>query len=282
MPLDASFFNNVETLRAPRAGTELMGPLLYSLIRTTRPQNVLEVGMGYTTPFILQALQDNMKEYEDEKEELQKKNIIFIDALPEKDPLKFSQNTDNYILMDKWLDTSPALVSPAFYHSSYQPLLHAIDNYSSSLSKAKDVESVVNKMGLIDFIKIYDGDFRNYTSKLDPKYFPLNFVWFDCGGPDFYRDFLDEYWEKIDSNGGYLLLHCTLNRSGFFNVMNYLKLKQATTDFMNFELLNLQEPHKLTQGSVTIIRKTKNSIPEFPIERPEQLIGDIIKLNVTN
>lgn len=41
MPLDLNFFKEVEKLKAPRAGTELMGPLLYSLIRTTRPKNIL-------------------------------------------------------------------------------------------------------------------------------------------------------------------------------------------------------------------------------------------------
>lgn len=182
--------------------------------------------------------------------------------------------------MENWLDTEPALLSPAFFHSPYQPLLHAIDNYSSSLSRAKDVEKVLNKVGLSDLVNIYDADFRNYSLKLDKKYLPLDFVWFDCGGPDSYRDFLDEYWEKIDPEGGYLLLHCTLNRSGFFNVLSYLKLRQATTDFMNFELLSLQEPHKLTQGSVTIIRKTKNHTPAFPIERPDQLVADMEKLKM--
>lgn len=40
-------------------GVENMGPLLYSLIRFVKPRRILEVGAGYTTLFILQALKDN-------------------------------------------------------------------------------------------------------------------------------------------------------------------------------------------------------------------------------
>ena len=43
-------------------GVENMGPLLYSLIRFVKPRRILEVGAGYTTLFILQALKDNEAE----------------------------------------------------------------------------------------------------------------------------------------------------------------------------------------------------------------------------
>ena len=39
-----------------------MGPLLYSLIRFVKPRRVLEVGAGYTSLWILQALADNESE----------------------------------------------------------------------------------------------------------------------------------------------------------------------------------------------------------------------------
>ena len=43
-------------------GVENMGPLLYSLIRFVKPRTILEVGAGYTTLFVLQALKDNEAE----------------------------------------------------------------------------------------------------------------------------------------------------------------------------------------------------------------------------
>ena len=39
-----------------------MAMVLYSLVRFVKPKRVLEVGAGYTTLFILQALRDNAEE----------------------------------------------------------------------------------------------------------------------------------------------------------------------------------------------------------------------------
>ena len=41
------------------SGTENVGPLLGSLIRMVRPKNILEIGAGYTSPFIAEALKEN-------------------------------------------------------------------------------------------------------------------------------------------------------------------------------------------------------------------------------
>lgn len=46
------------------AGAENLGPMLYSLVRFTKPARVLEVGAGYTSMFLLQALEDNAAELE--------------------------------------------------------------------------------------------------------------------------------------------------------------------------------------------------------------------------
>ena len=43
----------------PGYGTEKVAPFLRSLTELTRPQRVLEIGMGYTTPFLLEAIENN-------------------------------------------------------------------------------------------------------------------------------------------------------------------------------------------------------------------------------
>ena len=43
----------------PGYGTEKVGPFLESLVGLSRPQRILEIGMGYTTPFLLNGLKDN-------------------------------------------------------------------------------------------------------------------------------------------------------------------------------------------------------------------------------
>lgn len=42
--------------------TENVSLFLYSLIRTTRPNSILEVGYGYTSQFIIEAIKDNQEE----------------------------------------------------------------------------------------------------------------------------------------------------------------------------------------------------------------------------
>lgn len=46
-------------------GTELVAPFLYNFCRLTRPEKILEIGMGYTTPFLLDAIADNQEIYVD-------------------------------------------------------------------------------------------------------------------------------------------------------------------------------------------------------------------------
>lgn len=50
----ADFFQN-------GMGTENVAPFLYSMIRMVRPVRLLEIGLGYTTPWLLRALEDNEK-----------------------------------------------------------------------------------------------------------------------------------------------------------------------------------------------------------------------------
>ncbi|CAE7781702.1 pli1 [Symbiodinium pilosum] len=54
----------VSALGMPRESDscENMGPLLHSLVRFVKPRSCLEIGAGYTSAFLLQALEDNCKE----------------------------------------------------------------------------------------------------------------------------------------------------------------------------------------------------------------------------
>lgn len=43
----------------PGMGTELVAPLLYSLVRMLRPERILEIGAGYTSAWLTRALNEN-------------------------------------------------------------------------------------------------------------------------------------------------------------------------------------------------------------------------------
>jgi hypothetical protein len=279
MFLDSHFFKVVDKLKAARAGTELMAPLLYSLIRTTRPSSVLEVGMGYTTPFILKALEDNKEDFLREIERLKDKNRDYLTKIENEEFKNLKQGAKPLALMDEWISQDPALASPDFYTSIYEPVLHAIDNFSSPNSCSRNVQEVLKTMNLDNNLKVYAGDFRDYKGEITEKgnnY--LDFVWFDCGNAEDYKDFVEDYWDVISPDGGYLLLHSTLNRYSFHSVMTYFKSNIGKSEFYDVEVLSLLEPHKLTQGSVTMVKKIKKEIPKFPIENAYSLLNSIKKM----
>jgi hypothetical protein len=255
-----------------------MGPLLHSLIRTTRPENVLEVGMGYTTPFILEALTRNQADFLVELEQLKNKNRDYLAKIEGEETKKLKQGAKPLVLMDEWIAKEPSLASPEFYTTTYKPMLHAIDNFSSPDSFANHVQDLLRRMNLDNYLKIYQGDFRDFKDKVTENKKYLDFIWFDCGNAEDYKDFVEEYWDAINPNCGYLLLHSTLNRYSYHSVMTYFKSKIGTSEFSDIEVLSLLEPHKLTQGSVTMIRKIKKEIPKFPIENAYSLLDSIKKV----
>ena len=56
-------------------GTESVGPLLRSLVRMVRPNRILEIGAGYTTPFLLEGLEKNEELFDDGSECLNKEYV---------------------------------------------------------------------------------------------------------------------------------------------------------------------------------------------------------------
>lgn len=238
MPLDADFLSAVAPLYVPTMGTELMGPLLYSLVRSTRPQSVLEVGMGYTTPFILQGLADNTADHHAERQLIGK-------ALATAGP----EGPDA-------IDGLP-LALPDHYREVHTPRLHAIDDLSHPHTSAQQVAELAADRGLAEHLVGHNGDFRGYSRKFDRADLPFDIVWLDAGDYLNFRAFCSEYWDLVNPDGGLLLIHSTLTNIEGLCFLKSLKLEQATTGFNDFELLSLLEPHKTGQNSVTLIRMTK-------------------------
>ena len=54
-----------EELYRPGMGTDNVGGLLRSMVQMVRPSRILEVGAGYTTPFLLEAIVNNMRVFND-------------------------------------------------------------------------------------------------------------------------------------------------------------------------------------------------------------------------
>ena len=235
MPLDRKLFT-------PGMGTEHIAPLLYSLVRMVRPRRVLEVGLGYTSPFLAQALMDNVSEVERDKKILTGSQI--------------DQKRQSVLL-------------PEYFEEDYSPSLIAIDDMSLKGSTAPKVQDVLKCLDLDSFVDVHNGDFRGYSEKLNPQQLPFDFIWFDCGGALEYIEFLHEYWPLINENHGLLLLHYTYwyaevsDEEGaayqahfLAPIANEIKRQQLDSSHESaFEVLSLLEPHKSRQGSLTMVRK---------------------------
>jgi hypothetical protein len=199
-----------------------MAPLIYNLIRFTRPRRVLEIGSGYTSAFILQALADNVASHEAE-------------SGPE--------------------GRESPLVLKSYYEQPYIPRLDCIDTLANSSSSANRVSEFASQTGLAQYLHFHQADFRGYGTKVAQEDGYFDFVWMDAGGWENYTAFLEEYWELINPAGGLWLIHSTQTNLEGLSLVNKLMLIQATGGFRDLEILSLLEPHKITQNSTTLVRR---------------------------
>jgi hypothetical protein len=260
--LTRAFTDAVASLYNPGLGTEHVAGLLYSMVRMTRPRSLLEIGLGYTTPFLLQALRDNIEEHTEDLGRLQR-------AEPD----------------DPRLD----VLRLEAHEGDYAPRLLAVDDLSDPDTTAAEVPRVIAALGLNHLYTLQHGSFRGLTSTLAPPVVPFDFVWFDCGGPHEYVDFLAEYWPYIEPDGGILLLHYTYwhlptvrnRRDGSpltpgplepSMMLREIKRQQGRLGLdAHFEVASLLERHKSRQGSVTMIRRLAEAPPDRDCDMAAEL-----------
>jgi len=185
-------------------GTENVGPLLRALVQMVRPQRILEVGAGYTTPFLLDGLKVNEELFDD-------------------------GNLDPRY--ERW------------YKSNNDPRLIVIDTNPLPQLNSKYVEHI-------------QGKFQGKSQELFEKYGKFDMIWFDCGGPEEYQDFLAEYW-NICSH--YMIFHYTYFQGHptsnidiiSSSIDGWARLYGAN----NVQRIDIVEPHKVEQGSITMLKK---------------------------
>ena len=185
-------------------GTENVGPFLRTLVQMTRPQRILEIGAGYTTPFILDGLKANEEMFND-------------------------GNLDPRY--EKW------------YKSNNDPKLVIIDTDSLPQLESKYVEHI-------------QGKFQGRSQELFDKYGEFDMVWFDCGGPEEYQDFVQEYW-NICSH--YMIFHYTFFQGQPTTAIDVISVAidgwARLMGSSNVQRIDILEPHKAGQGSITMLRK---------------------------
>jgi predicted O-methyltransferase YrrM len=238
MPLDRSFQERVAPLYVPVMGTELVAPLLYDLVRMLRPRRVLEVGAGYTTPFIARALVDTREEAATEAVALAEKTAVAARA---------GSNGSR-----EWLERSPAFASPAFHELEYDPQLVVLDDFSVERSSASEVERVLESFGLDEIVTHVHSSIRNAPAALPSASLPIDFAWVDAWAC---FDFFEHSWDLVRRDGGLAAFHYLLGYEEGEAIVEYIKAAQHVRP-NELEVLSLVEPHKLKQNSLTLVRRT--------------------------
>ena len=233
-----AFLRSVEPLRMPTMGTENVAPLLYELVRLARPRRVLELGMGYTTPFIALALDQLVGEARSERDELAAKTAPYLDG---------SRTLDA-----GWLARPPALAAPAFYEDPYVPTFVAADHLRGAGSSAPRVRQALQDLDLAGRVTILQAEMDDLPSLLPAGTRPFDFAWVDAWEC---LAFFETFWDDVAPDGGIVLMHYLLTYPEGAAVLDSIRALQRTCP-AGMEIVSLLEPHKLSQNSLTLIRKT--------------------------
>lgn len=243
-----SWFEAVAPLYNLKMGCENMGPLLHSLVRFVKPSCCLEIGAGYTSAFLLQALEDNASEAKSWQD--------WIASSPDK--------------CNSWL--SPAGLSNASddaKDSSSLAVLHCVDNWAHSGTTAPRLLSVARRLGLEHRLQLHIDDARSFLDESASSIQVFDFVWLDglldfapplkggdvAGGID---AFLNLVWPRVKA-GGLVLLHSTLTNSA---VRGWLRGIDKCSWGPAGSVLSLLEPWKRFQNSVTLLQKRPHGYSE--------------------
>jgi predicted O-methyltransferase YrrM len=241
--LNPTFLSHVKSLYNPHKGVENAGPLLYSLVRFTKSRKIVEIGAGYTTLWLLQALKDNGDEILGASHLQEERNCKLLDI--------------------PW--TVPDVIDK--YNTEKSSLL-CIDNCLHQRETATGAGAIARVvLGLEDYLEFVKGD--AFAMDFDEEIIDL--LWCDFGVGARAKEFVANAWKSVRP-GGFLICHSTLTnqrtRSWLEEVRNREGESSTGMPCGEYVELSLLEPHKRFQNSITIVlqrRRGHNTLFEEPI-----------------
>jgi len=234
--LSETFLRHVEPLYNPHMGVENAGPLLYSLVRFAKCRNVVEVGAGYTTLFLLQALKDN-------DEEMQR--VVNLDMEGQLRLLDYPFGTPR---LSEW---SGSTTNPS---SS----LLCIDNCEHQRETASGAVGVARTLGLDSYLQFLKGDAFDALDTHFSSVESIDLLWCDFGVGSRMKEYASNVWKYV-APGGFLVCHSTLTnqrtREWLEAVRHRKGVEETGIPDEEYAELSLLEPHKRFQNSMTILQK---------------------------
>jgi len=230
---DSKFLSQVGLLYNPCMGVENLGPFLYSFLRMTKKRRVVEIGAGFTTLWILQALKDN-------DVELQSVRSI--------------QQTGQCKLLNIDWTIHPTVED---FDSEPSQLL-CIDNCEHQRETASGAGVVAKSLGLDSYLEFQRGD--AFDMNLGES--TVDALWCDFGVGARMSEFISSAWDCIRP-GGFLLCHSTLTNENtrlWLEAIRNRQPKEITgIEPGEYVEISLLESHKRFQNSVSIIQKRKSA-----------------------
>jgi len=251
---DERFLTLTEPLYDLHMGAENMGPMLYALVRFTKPKRVLEVGAGYTSVFLLQAIEDNLAEIE-MYATLREKGMARLGDIPwTRDDFDFNAHAT-------------------------ESALHIVDNCAHEHTTAHLVADIATSLGInaakrlhVHANDAFDADLP-MTLAPEVRYFDL--LWIDLGAANRIEGFFEAWWPRV-AVGGFVLVHSTLTNSlsrQWLERMRTLAKNNGVdpvtkaSPFGPFCSVSLLEPHKMFQNSFSLFQKRSGA--EFSLASEE-------------
>ena len=231
---DRKFLGLTASTYCPQMGVENLGPYLYSLIRFTKKRRIVEIGAGYTSLWILQALKDNEDEMQRVRDLGRRGEAKLLDY-----PWVNAETVENY-----W--DEPAQ-------------LMCIDNCRHQKETATGAVAIAQQLGLSPYLDFVVGDAFEIAKTFEKD--SIDVLWCDFGVGSRMKDFVQGAWASLRP-GGFLLCHSTLTNERTREWLEAVRTRQAeeVTGLPPDEYVEVSflEPHKLFQNSVSVLQKRKD------------------------
>jgi len=211
---DSAWMRTVRPLAAQHMGVENMGPLLYALVRFLKPRRVLEVGAGYTTLFILQALADNDEELARFRSARIGESIVHcVQESGEAVPWCVEEEIDRP-------EKSSVLVAvDNEEHDVFTDMggLGSVSNIAKDLGLSAYFVPVVADAFTVEIDDLLEKA-ENHLSlggrNAEEVKLPFDLTWLDgITTDDAFPNFFKKVWSNLDGAGGHVAVHSTLTNS---------------------------------------------------------------------
>src|SRR5262245_2184146 len=233
MPLNNRFFSIAGQMNDSGAGTENLGPLLYSLICMQRPHAVLTLGLTHTALYFLQALAD----------------------------IPPAVQRDETIITNPHLDLAryDLLASPRQVLRAPRTLV-VVDAFGHDEHRMSKALLCAHQLGLSALLEIHQVPFRSV--QLEPAA-RFGLVWIDSDQPLDFVELTNKFWPHVAFDGLFGM-HGTYVDSAATEkpavvagpLANAVKRQLLESGMAaSCEMISLLERHKVRQGSTTLLRK---------------------------